>query len=64
MPVKAKMPYTVPKRADRQQQYRQTFLQGAREILGECVTVQVAKRSELYTFKVMPQRWAVECSFK
>ena len=33
------------------------------EILGETVTVQIAKRSELHTFKVMPQRWVVERSF-
>lgn len=26
-------------------------------------TVQIAKRSELHTFKVMPQRWVVERSF-
>ena len=25
--------------------------------------VQIAKRSELHTFKVMPQRWVVERSF-
>ena len=39
------------------------FAQGVREILGEHVTVQIAKRSELHTFKVMPQRWVVERSF-
>ncbi len=39
------------------------FAQGVREILGEHVTVQIAKRSELHTFKVMPQRWIVERSF-
>ncbi|WP_343124269.1 transposase [Xanthomonas oryzae] len=27
------------------------------------VTVQIAKRSELHTFKVMPKRWSVERSF-
>jgi transposase len=27
------------------------------------VTVQIAKRSELHTFKVMPKRWIVERSF-
>ncbi|WP_153043136.1 transposase, partial [Xanthomonas nasturtii] len=36
---------------------------GAREILGEQLTVQIAKRSELHTFKVMPKRWIVERSF-
>lgn len=41
----------------------QPFAQSVREILGEHVTVQIAKRSELHTFKVMPQRWIVERSF-
>ena len=31
--------------------------------MGEQVTVQIAKRSELHTFKVMPKRWVVERSF-
>ena len=39
------------------------FAQGVREILGVGVTVQVAKRSELHKFVVMPQRWVVERSF-
>jgi transposase len=39
------------------------FAQGVRETLGEQVTVQIAKRSELHTFKVMPKRWVVERSF-
>ncbi|MDO1528516.1 IS5 family transposase [Fulvimonas sp. R45] len=39
------------------------FAQGTQAILGEHVTVQIAKRSELHTFKVMPQRWVVERSF-
>ena len=39
------------------------FTQGVRDILGEHVTVQIAKRSELHTFKVMPKRWIVERSF-
>ena len=34
-----------------------------RDTLGEHVTVQIAKRSELHTFKVMPKRWVVERSF-
>jgi transposase len=34
-----------------------------RDILGEDVTVQIAKRDELHTFKVVPQRWVVERSF-
>ncbi|WP_337883086.1 transposase, partial [Chromobacterium haemolyticum] len=36
---------------------------GVRAILGEHVSVQIAKRSELHTFRVMPQRWVVERSF-
>ena len=39
------------------------FAQGVRAILGEQVTVQIARRSELHTFKVMPKRWIVERSF-
>lgn len=41
----------------------QPFARGVKEILGEHVTVQIAKRSELHTFKVMPKRWVVERSF-
>lgn len=41
----------------------QPFAQGVHELLGQDVTVQVAKRSELHTFKVMPKRWIVERSF-
>ena len=39
------------------------FAQGVQEILGGHATVQIAKRSELHTFKVMPKRWIVERSF-
>ena len=39
------------------------FAQGVQDILGGHVAVQIAKRSELHTFKVMPQRWVVERSF-
>jgi len=39
------------------------FAQGVKDILGENVTVQIAKRSELHLFKVMPKRWIVERSF-
>lgn len=39
------------------------FALGVRSILGEQVTVQIAKRNELHTFKVMPKRWIVERSF-
>jgi transposase len=42
---------------------RDAAAQGVRDILGEHVTVQIAKRSELHTFKVMPKRWVVERSF-
>ena len=41
----------------------QPFAVGVQEILGGHVTVQIAKRSELRTFKVMPKRWVVERSF-
>ena len=41
----------------------QPFAQQAQEILGAHVTVQIAKRGELHTFKVMPKRWIVERSF-
>jgi transposase len=39
------------------------FAEGVRNILGEPVTVQIAKRSEQHTFKVMPKRWVVERCF-
>ena len=39
------------------------FTKGVRDILGQHVTVQIAKRTELHTFKVMPKRWIVERSF-
>ena len=39
------------------------FAQEAREILGEHVTVQIAKRDELHTFQVIPKRRVVERSF-
>ncbi len=38
----------------------QPFALDIQAILGEHVTVQIAKRSELHTFKVMPQRWVVK----
>ena len=37
------------------------FAQAVKELLG--ATVQIAKRSELHTFKVIPKRWIVERSF-
>ncbi|WP_159093178.1 transposase, partial [Xanthomonas fragariae] len=37
--------------------------EGVRELLGQQLTVQMAKRSERHTFKVMPKRWIVERSF-
>jgi transposase len=39
----------------------QPFAQAVQELLG--AEVQIAKRSELHTFAVMPQRWVVERSF-
>lgn len=39
------------------------FAQSVRETLGEAVTVQIAKRSELHKFAVIPKRWVVERSF-
>jgi transposase len=39
------------------------FAQSVRETLGEKVTVQVVKRSELHKFAVIPKRWVVERSF-
>jgi len=39
------------------------FADGVKAVLGEEVTVQVVKRSELHTFKVIPKRWVVERSF-
>lgn len=39
------------------------FAQGVRDILGEAVTVQIAKRSELHKFAVIPKRWVVQRSF-
>jgi hypothetical protein len=40
-----------------------TLRQGVQAIVGEQVAVQMAKRSELHTLKVMPKRWVVERSF-
>ena len=41
----------------------QPFAQGVRDMLSQHVAMQIAKRSELHTFKVMPKRWVVERSF-
>ena len=41
----------------------QLFAQGVQDILGGHVMVQIARRSKLHTFKVMPRRWIVERSF-
>jgi transposase len=41
----------------------QPFALGVQDILGEYVTVQIAKRSELHKFAVIPKRWVVERSF-
>ncbi|MGH8030871.1 MAG: transposase, partial [Luteimonas sp.] len=37
------------------------FAEAVKQLLG--ATVQIAKRNELHTFVVMPQRWVVERSF-
>ena len=37
----------------------QPFAQSVQQLVGEHVTVQIAKRSELHTFKVVPKRWIV-----
>lgn len=37
------------------------FAEGVKKLLG--CTVEIAKRSELHTFKVIPKRWVVERSF-
>lgn len=39
----------------------QPFAEGVTEILG--ASVEIAKRNELHTFAVIPQRWVVERSF-
>ncbi|BEU95381.1 IS5 family transposase [Acidovorax sp. DW039] len=39
------------------------FAQGIKDILSAHVSVQIAKRCELHTFKTMPQSWVVERSF-
>ena len=39
------------------------FAESVRETLVEGVTVQIAKRSELHKFAVIPKRWVVERSF-
>ena len=39
------------------------FAQAVKETLAEEVTVQIAKRSELHKFAVIPKRWVVERSF-
>ena len=39
----------------------ETFAEQIKALIG--ATVQVAKRSELHTFKVIPKRWVVERSF-
>lgn len=41
----------------------EAFAQEVRELLSEHVTVQIAKRDELHTFKVRPKRSIVERSF-
>ena len=41
----------------------QSFAQVVKETLGREVTVQIAKRSELHKFAVIPKRWVAERSF-
>ncbi len=40
-----------------------SFARAVRDILGEHVSVQMARRSELHAFKVVPKRWIVEQGF-
>ena len=37
--------------------------QSVRDILGCPVSVQIAKRHKLHTFKMIPRRWVVERNF-
>lgn len=37
--------------------------QGVRQTLGQDVTVQIVKRSELHKFAVVSKRWVVDLSF-
>lgn len=39
------------------------FARAVRDILGEHASVQMARRSELHAFKVVPKRWIVEQGF-
>ena len=39
------------------------FAVGIRQILGQHVTVQIARSTELHRFAVLPKRWVVERSF-
>ncbi len=41
----------------------QTFADAVKSLLEEQVDVQVVKRNELLTFKVIPKRWGVERCF-
>lgn len=41
----------------------ETFSNAVKSILGEDVEVEIAKRSELHKFVVIPKRWVVERSF-
>ena len=41
----------------------EAFAKEVKTTLSENVTVQIAKRSELHTFAVLPKRWVVERSF-
>lgn len=41
----------------------EAFANAVKALVGEKVDVQVVKRNELHTFKVIPKRWVVERSF-
>lgn len=41
----------------------ENFTNAVKETLGEKVTVEIAKRSDLHKFVVIPKRWVVERSF-
>lgn len=41
----------------------QPFARAVKDILGEHVSVQIDRRSELHAFKVVPKRWIVEQGF-
>ena len=40
-----------------------TFADAVKSLLGEQMDVQIVKRNEMHTFKVIPKRWVLERSF-